>query len=72
MIEPQTNVAQKIQKSFALRRKSERLLEIVKEGVEMAIEKEEKTAMEWIGAETKKISKYDQYLRGTIGGDEWS
>jgi restriction endonuclease S subunit len=49
----QKQIQQKIQQSFELRNKSKQLLEIAKEGVEMAIEKNEQTAMEWINKNVK-------------------
>ncbi len=44
----QTKIQQKIRQSFEARHKSKQLLEIAKRAVEMAIERDEKTAMEWI------------------------
>ncbi len=44
----QTKIKQHIGKSFKARAESERLLVIAKSAVEMAIEKDEKTAMEWL------------------------
>ena len=49
----QKQIQQKIQQSFELRNKSKQLLEIANEGVEMAIEKNEQTAMEWINKNVK-------------------
>lgn len=47
-MEIQRNIAAKVQKSFALRRKSKQLLEYAKQAVEMAIEQGEDVALEWI------------------------
>lgn len=44
----QLQIQQKISESFALRKQSKHLLECAKKAVEMAIEKDEKTAMEWL------------------------
>lgn len=44
----QKQIASKVQESFALRRKSEQLLEYAKSAVEMAIEQGEEKAMEWL------------------------
>ena len=51
----QTQIQQKVIASHTLRKKAKRLLEIAKQGVEMAIETDEKTAMEWIKEEENKI-----------------
>ena len=55
--EKQNQIKQKVSKSLALRKQAKQLLEIAKMGVEIAIEKSEKTAMEWMEAETKKSTK---------------
>ncbi|MDD5133779.1 MAG: hypothetical protein PHP01_00020 [Phycisphaerae bacterium] len=52
----QNQIQGKIRQSFDARRKSKELLEIAKKGVEMAIEKNEKTAKNWIEQELKKLS----------------
>lgn len=44
----QTQIQQKVQESFALRKQSKHLLECAKRAVEMAIEKDEKTAIKWL------------------------
>ena len=41
-------IAKKIQESFSLRKKSETLTEYAKQAVEIAIEKDETTAFEWL------------------------
>ena len=46
----QKAIAEKVQESFALRRKSQELLEYAKQAVEMAIEQGEDVALEWIKA----------------------
>ena len=47
-IDKQEQISYKIQDSFSLRRESKELLERAKQAVEMAIEKDEKTAMNWL------------------------
>jgi len=49
----QESIKQKIQDANNMRNKSNTMLEIAKEGVEMAIEKNEQTAMEWINKNVK-------------------
>jgi len=44
----QTQIAQKVQQSHALRKESKRLLEVAKKAVEIAIEQDEQTAINWI------------------------
>lgn len=51
----QKKIAEKIQESFKLREQSKHLLESAKTAVEMAIEKDEKTALKWLKKETKGI-----------------
>ena len=46
--EIQKEISQKVQESFALRHKSEQLLEYAKQAVEMAIEQGEDVAMKWL------------------------
>ena len=46
--EIQTSISEKVQESFALRHQSEKLLEYAKRAVEIAIEQDEETAMEWL------------------------
>jgi type I restriction enzyme S subunit len=48
--EVQSHIQQKISESFALRQESKRLLECAKRAVEVAIEKDEKTALQWLKA----------------------
>jgi restriction endonuclease S subunit len=50
----QTQIQQKISESFILRKESKHLLECAKRAVEMAIEKDEKTAMKWINENSVK------------------
>ncbi len=47
-IDRQEQISYKIQESFSLRRESRELLERTKQAVEMAIEKDEQTAMAWL------------------------
>lgn len=47
-IDIQKEISQKVQESFALRRKSEQLLEYAKHAVEIAIEQCEDVAMKWL------------------------
>ena len=44
----QEKIAEKIEQSFALKKESERLLEVAKQAVEMAIEKGEVEAMGFV------------------------
>ena len=44
----QKEIASKVQESFALRHRSEQLLEFAKQAVEMAIEQDGKIALEWL------------------------
>ena len=44
----QSKIQQKVRESFRLRKQSKYLLECAKKAVEMAIEKDEKTAMQWL------------------------
>jgi hypothetical protein len=44
----QNQISELIKQSFVLRKESKRLLDVAKSGVEMAIEKDEETAMEWL------------------------
>lgn len=52
--EIQNQIQQKIIESFNLRKQSKHLLECAKKAVEMAIEKDEETAMEWL--ENEKLT----------------
>lgn len=47
-INKQAQISHKIQESFSLRRESKELLERAMQAVEMAIEKDEQTAMDWL------------------------
>lgn len=47
-IDRQEQISLKIQESFSLHRESKELLERAKQAVEMAIEKDEQTAMDWL------------------------
>ncbi len=51
----QIQIQKKIVKSFALRKQSKRLLECAKRAVEIAIEKDEQTAISWLERETNSI-----------------
>lgn len=51
----QAQIQQKITESFKLRKHSKHLLECAKRAVEMAIEKDEKTAINWLEQQTKTI-----------------
>ena len=52
----QKQIGDNIKKAIENKERSKRLLDIAKRGVEMAIEKSEKDAQEWIEAELKKIN----------------
>ncbi|MCY3955949.1 MAG: restriction endonuclease subunit S [Nitrospira sp.] len=51
----QTEIQQKVIESFNLRKKSKRLLECAKRAVEMAIEQDEKKAINWLENATKEM-----------------
>ena len=51
--EIQSKIQQKINESFDLRKQSKHLLECAKQAVEMSIEKDEKTALQWLKKQTK-------------------
>ena len=53
--EKQTQIQQKVIESFTLRKQSKHLLECAKQAVEMAIEQDEKTAINWLESATKEI-----------------
>lgn len=53
--EIQTEIQQRITESFDLRKQSKHLLESAKRAVEIAIEEDEQTAMEWLEKETEEI-----------------
>lgn len=54
-IETQREIASKVQDSFALRRKSEQLLENAKQAVELAIGLGEEKAMEWLKGKNAEV-----------------
>ena len=54
-IETQREIASKVQDSFALRRKSEQLLENAKQAVELAIGIGEEKAMEWLKGKNAEV-----------------
>ena len=49
----QTQIRQGVAEAFALRRRSKHLLECAKRAVELAIEQDEQTAMDWLEAQAK-------------------
>jgi type I restriction enzyme S subunit len=51
----QTKIQQKINESFNLRKQSKHLLECAKKAVEITIEKDEQTAINWISEQTEKF-----------------
>ena len=51
----QTQIKQKITKSFDLRKQSRHLLECAKRAVEIAIEQDEQTAIQWLQNETGEM-----------------
>ena len=51
--EKQTQIQQKVTESFDLRKRSKHALECAKRAVEMAIEQDEQTAMDWLENETR-------------------
>ncbi len=53
----QDQIQQKITESFYLRKQSKHLLECAKKAVEMAIEKDEETAMQWLESEIDSIER---------------
>jgi len=55
-VSKQRQITESIQQSFSNREQSKRLLNIAKLGVEMAIEKREKNAQDWIEAELAALS----------------
>lgn len=50
-IKVQMSISKKVQESFALRHKSEKLLKYAKQSVEIAIEQDEETAIKWLKKE---------------------
>jgi len=55
----QNSIQQKVTESFNLRKQSKQLLESAKRVVEMAIEQDEQTAIDWLKAQTKSIGVDD-------------
>lgn len=53
--EKQTRIQQKVTESFSLRKRSKFLLECAKRTVEIAIEKDEETAIKWLNSEAKEM-----------------
>ena len=53
--EKQDQIQQKVAESFNLRKQSKYLLECAKRAVEMAIEQDEQTALDWLADETGKM-----------------
>lgn len=53
-MDKQKELAEMIQKSFALRRQSKQLLEYAKQAVEMAIEQGEDTALAWLKGKVER------------------
>ncbi len=51
----QQQIADLVEESFSLKKQSEHLLEVAKQGVEMAIEQDEATALKWITEQTQNI-----------------
>ena len=54
--EKQTQIQQKVTESFNLRKQSKHLLECAKRAVEMAIEQDEQTAIDWLEDETNSTA----------------
>lgn len=55
--EKQAEIRQKVVESFCLRRKSKRLLECAKKAVEIAIEQDEQTAIDWLENEKRILEE---------------
>ncbi len=55
--EKQQQISQKITESFNLRKQSKHLLKCAKRAVEIAIEQDEQTAIDWLENETKEIRR---------------
>ena len=55
----QLEIQQKVAESFNLRKQSKQLLESAKKAVEMAIEQDEQTAIDWLKVQTKSIGVID-------------
>lgn len=49
----QIEIRQRVAEAFALRRQSKHLLESAKRAVELAIEQDEETAMDWLESQAK-------------------
>ena len=56
--EKQTQIRNKITASFELRKQSRQLLECAKRAVEIAIEQNEQTAVEWLENATDEVKVY--------------
>ena len=54
--EKQIQIQQKVVESFRLRKQSKRLLECAKRAVEIAIEEDEQTAIDWLENETQEVT----------------
>jgi len=59
--EKQLEIQQKVTESFSLRKQSKHLLECAKRAVEIAIEQDEESAMQWLEAQTREQSGYHEY-----------
>ena len=55
----QTQIQQRVVESFALREQSKHLLECAKRAVEIAIEEDEETAIDWLEERTQDLGKLD-------------
>jgi hypothetical protein len=55
----ESQVQQKITESFNLRKQSKHLLECAKRAVEIAIEQNEDSAINWLQEQTKEAGKID-------------
>ena len=53
--EKQTQIRQKVAESFSLRKQSRHLLECAKRAVEIAIEQDERTALDWLEDEARTV-----------------
>ena len=54
--EKQAQIQRKVVESFRLRKQSKHLLECAKRAVEIAIETDEQTAVDWLENETKDLN----------------
>ena len=59
--EVQSEIARKVQESFSLRRQSEKLIETAVKAVEIAIERDEAAALEWMNEMNAFITGRDKY-----------